>query len=107
MYCFRRAMAAVMSTLIRWFVWALVSLLASMFREIALRMPDIFSVRVPRLCWTAAGDSWAAGVFSSPRARLRAEENGVNIAAVPGSGPDGLVIERDVNAYMANKPGLQ
>ena len=45
-------------------------------------------------------------VFSSPRARLRAEENGVNIAAVPGSGPDGLVIERDVNAYMANRPAV-
>ncbi|WP_300602793.1 dihydrolipoamide acetyltransferase family protein [uncultured Oscillibacter sp.] len=45
-------------------------------------------------------------VFSSPRARLRAEENGVNIAAFPGSGPDGLVIERDVNAYMANKPAV-
>lgn len=37
-------------------------------------------------------------VFSSPRARLRAEENGVDISAVPGSGPDGLVIERDVLA---------
>lgn len=45
-------------------------------------------------------------VFSSPRARLRAEENGVDIAAVPGSGPDGLVIEQDVNAYMANKPAV-
>lgn len=45
-------------------------------------------------------------VFSSPRARLRAEENGVDIAAVPGSGPEGLVIERDVNAYMANKPAV-
>ena len=45
-------------------------------------------------------------VFSSPRARLRAEENGVDIAAVPGSGTDGLVIERDVNAYMANKPAV-
>ena len=45
-------------------------------------------------------------VFSSPRARLRAEENGVNIAAVPGSGPDGLVIERDVNAYMVSKPAV-
>ena len=45
-------------------------------------------------------------VFSSPRARLRAEENDVDIAAVPGSGPDGLVIERDVNAYMANKPAV-
>lgn len=45
-------------------------------------------------------------VFSSPRARLRAEENGVDIAAVPGSGPDGLVIERDVNAYVVSKPAV-
>lgn len=45
-------------------------------------------------------------VFSSPRARLRAEENGVDIAAVPGSGPEGLVIERDVNAFLANKPAV-
>ena len=45
-------------------------------------------------------------VFSSPRARLRAEENGVDITAVPGSGPDRLVIERDVNAYIVNKPAV-
>ena len=45
-------------------------------------------------------------VFSSPRARLRAEENGVDIAAVPGSGPEGLVIERDVLGYVANKPAV-
>lgn len=43
-------------------------------------------------------------VFSSPRARLRAEENGVDIAAVPGSGPDGLVVERDVQNYIASQP---
>lgn len=56
----------------------------------------------------AAAPARAPGerVFSSPRARLRAEENGVDIAAVPGSGPDGLVIERDVNAYVANKPAV-
>lgn len=45
-------------------------------------------------------------VFSSPRARLRAEENGVDIAAVPGSGPDGLVVERDVQSYIANQPAV-
>ena len=45
-------------------------------------------------------------VFSSPRARLRAEENGVDIAAVPGSGPDGLVVERDVQNYIANQPAV-
>ena len=45
-------------------------------------------------------------VFSSPRGRLRAEENGVDIATVPGSGPDGLVIERDVLGYVASKPAV-
>ena len=45
-------------------------------------------------------------VFSTPRARLRAEENGIVITDVAGSGPDGLVIERDVKACMAGKPAV-
>lgn len=45
-------------------------------------------------------------VFSSPRARLRAEENGIDIAAVKGTGPDGFIIECDVMAYLANKPAI-
>ena len=45
-------------------------------------------------------------IFSSPRARLRAEENGVDIAVVPASGPEGLIIERDVLGYVANKPAV-
>ena len=35
-------------------------------------------------------------VFSTPRARMRAEEKNIDIQAVAGSGPDGLVIEKDV-----------
>ena len=31
---------------------------------------------------------------------MRAEEKGFDVAAVPGSGPEGLVIERDVLAYV-------
>ena len=53
-----------------------------------------------------AGRAPGERVFSTPRARLRAEENGIDVAAVPGSGPDGLVIERDVTAYAANKPAV-
>lgn len=45
-------------------------------------------------------------VFSTPRARLRAEENGLDVAAVTGTGPDGLVIERDVTAYAAGRPAV-
>ena len=38
--------------------------------------------------------------FATPRAKMRAEEKNVDIARVPASGPDGLVIERDVLAYQ-------
>ncbi len=37
--------------------------------------------------------------FSTPRARMRAEEKGVDILEVPASGPENLVIERDVLSY--------
>ena len=45
-------------------------------------------------------------IFASPRARLRAEENGVDLAYVPASGPEDYIIERDVKAYLANKPAV-
>ena len=35
-------------------------------------------------------------VFATPRARMRAEERGIPVEAVAGTGPDGLIIERDV-----------
>jgi pyruvate dehydrogenase E2 component (dihydrolipoamide acetyltransferase) len=37
--------------------------------------------------------------FSTPRARMTAGEKGFDIASIPGSGPEGLVIERDVLNY--------
>ena len=43
----------------------------------------------------------AARVAVSPRARRLAEERGVDLAVVVGSGPDGLVTERDVEARAA------
>ncbi|MEI6100539.1 MAG: dihydrolipoamide acetyltransferase family protein [Eubacteriales bacterium] len=39
--------------------------------------------------------------FSTPRARMRAQEKSIDIAGVRGTGPDSLVIERDVLAYDA------
>ena len=35
-------------------------------------------------------------IFSSPRARTTAQEKGIDYRALEGSGPDGLIIERDV-----------
>ena len=38
--------------------------------------------------------------FSTPRARMRAGEKSFDINEIPGSGPDGLVIERDVLGFV-------
>lgn len=42
--------------------------------------------------------------FSTPRARWRAEETGIDISQLSGSGPDGLVVERDVLAAAVDRP---
>ena len=41
---------------------------------------------------------------ASPRAIMLAGQNGLDISAIPGSGPGGYVIERDVKAAMAAQP---
>lgn len=38
-------------------------------------------------------------LFATPRAKLRAEQRHVDLGLVPASGPEGLVIERDVLAF--------
>lgn len=43
-------------------------------------------------------------ILASPRAKLRAEENNIDIAMVSGSGADGLITEDDVFAYLATQP---
>ncbi len=45
----------------------------------------------------------AGPVYATPRARLRAEEKGLRVEQIPGSGPEGLIIERDVLAYTPRK----
>ncbi|UYO62572.1 2-oxo acid dehydrogenase subunit E2 [Acetobacterium wieringae] len=41
-------------------------------------------------------------VFASPRAKMLAEEKGIDVADLDGSGPEGLVIEKDVLDYVLN-----
>lgn len=58
-----------------------------------------------------AGTSVSEGAVAnsgavSPRARKLAEEKGVNLALVAGTGPYGRVIERDVQAVAVNLTGL-
>jgi pyruvate dehydrogenase E2 component (dihydrolipoamide acetyltransferase) len=42
----------------------------------------------------------AERIFSTPRARMVAKENNQNILEIHGSGPEGLIIERDVNLEL-------
>ncbi len=44
--------------------------------------------------------------FISPRARMLAEKEGVEISGIRGSGPKGRIIEQDVVAYLAIKPKI-
>ncbi len=43
-------------------------------------------------------------VFITPRARMVAKNNGIDYNTVAGTGPDGLIIERDILDAIANKP---
>ncbi len=42
--------------------------------------------------------------FASPRARKLAEEKGVDLAYVAGSGPEGRIIEKDILAFLERQP---
>jgi len=43
-------------------------------------------------------------VFATPRARMTAQDSGIAVETVPGSGPEGLVIQRDVLSFAAAAP---
>jgi pyruvate dehydrogenase E2 component (dihydrolipoamide acetyltransferase) len=43
-------------------------------------------------------------IFASPRARKAAREGGVDLALLAGSGPNGRIVERDVLAYLEERP---
>ncbi len=43
-------------------------------------------------------------IFITPRARMVAKNNGIDYETVAGTGPDGLIIERDILTAIASKP---
>ena len=45
-------------------------------------------------------------VFISPRARMIAEERGIDYSSIVGTGNDGSIIERDILAYEASRPKI-
>ena len=46
-------------------------------------------------------------VFSSPLARRLARENGLDLAAIAGTGPAGRVIKRDIEAAIKRQPAAK
>lgn len=44
--------------------------------------------------------------FISPRARKLAEKEGVAVAGIRGTGPNGRILEQDILAYLASKPKI-
>jgi pyruvate dehydrogenase E2 component (dihydrolipoamide acetyltransferase) len=43
-------------------------------------------------------------IFASPRARMRAQELGVELSLLSGSGPNGRIVEQDVLSYVESLP---
>jgi pyruvate dehydrogenase E2 component (dihydrolipoamide acetyltransferase) len=43
-------------------------------------------------------------VFASPRARMRAQENEVELRLIEGTGPNGRIVERDIYAFLEEQP---
>jgi pyruvate dehydrogenase E2 component (dihydrolipoamide acetyltransferase) len=44
--------------------------------------------------------------FISPRAKILAEKNAVSVTQLTGTGPGGRIIEKDVEAYLVNRPRM-
>jgi pyruvate dehydrogenase E2 component (dihydrolipoamide acetyltransferase) len=53
-----------------------------------------------------ASGSFQASAGVSPRARRLAHKHGIDPESLPGSGPEGRVIERDVEAAISGRPRL-
>jgi pyruvate dehydrogenase E2 component (dihydrolipoamide acetyltransferase) len=53
-----------------------------------------------------ASGSFQASAGVSPRARRLAHKHGIDPESIPGSGPEGRVIERDVEAAISGRPRL-
>ena len=59
-----------------------------------------------RPCWGAQAPQTPHLATASPRARNLAAREALPLAGVPGTGPDGRIIERDVAAALADRPLL-
>ena len=77
---------------------SLLSTAAPAASSAAAAQPETVSAAQPAAVAVQAQAS-GARKFSTPRARMTAGEKGFDILTIPGSGPEGLVIERDVLSF--------
>ena len=54
----------------------------------------------------ASREDTGGRIFISPRAKRIAEEKGIDYRLIPGSGDQGMIIERDLIAYEAGRPSI-
>lgn len=66
--------------------------------------PQIAPAAPPAPAATASPVGGHARIFSSPLARNRARELGVDVAMLTGTGPGGRIVRRDVEAAAAARP---
>jgi pyruvate dehydrogenase E2 component (dihydrolipoamide acetyltransferase) len=52
----------------------------------------------------SAGSGGDGRIFASPRARMRARENEVELRLIEGTGPNGRIVERDIYAFLEEQP---
>lgn len=51
-----------------------------------------------------SGEEYPGGIKASPVARRMADENGLDLKAINGSGPGGRIIKKDIEAYLEKPP---
>jgi pyruvate dehydrogenase E2 component (dihydrolipoamide acetyltransferase) len=68
--------------------------------------PAKASAAPPRVQYATAVGTPGERLPVSPRARNLADKEGVSTAGIPGSGPGGRVIERDIAAVLQSSPAL-
>jgi pyruvate dehydrogenase E2 component (dihydrolipoamide acetyltransferase) len=68
--------------------------------------PAASAAPVPAAAPAAPSGGFTASAGVSPRARRLAHKHGIDAESLPGSGPNGRVIERDVEAAISGRPRL-
>ncbi|MFN2196054.1 MAG: dihydrolipoamide acetyltransferase family protein [Anaerolineales bacterium] len=53
---------------------------------------------------STSGEEFPGGIKASPVARRMAEDNGLDLKAINGSGPGGRIVKKDIEAYLEKPP---